>query len=112
MTEQDPAQLAADLAAARAELGLLRARTDPRTKVWTSTELGNMDHADYVEHEREIMHALREGRVVRDDLPAPADPADAWVEAQRSAAVDQFEADQTAHEARLDQNRRTGNGWR
>jgi len=70
----DPATLRAERDAALAELASLKAQADPRTKVWTSTEIGNLTQAEYLSVQDELHRALREGRVRRDDVPAPRDP--------------------------------------
>jgi hypothetical protein len=65
--------LRAEIDALRAENEALRAQSDPARRVWTASELGSMGHEEYVAHEREVLAALREGRVRRDDAPR-ADP--------------------------------------
>ena len=71
--------LKAEIDALRAENEALRAQNDPARRVWTASEIAAMDHETYVAHERDVLAALREGRVRRDDVPR-ADPG--WVPAR------------------------------
>jgi len=76
---EDTEALRVQLAAVTAERDALRARCDPARRVWTTSEISGMDHETYVAHERDVLAALREGRVRRDDAPR-ADPD--WVPAR------------------------------
>jgi hypothetical protein len=53
-----------------AENDALRAQIDPAKRTWTASEISAMDHRTYLDHEREVLAALREGRVRRDDAAA------------------------------------------
>jgi hypothetical protein len=44
----DTEALRAELGALRAERDAMRAQADPATRVWGASELGSMDHADYM----------------------------------------------------------------
>ncbi len=70
--------LKAEIEALRAENAALKAQNDPAKRVWTASEISAMDHQAYLDHERDVLAALREGRVRRDDvLPTAPGPADA-----------------------------------
>lgn len=62
----DSAALRARLAAVTAERDALLAQSDPARRVWTTGEIAGMDHEAFLAHEREVLAALREGRIVRD----------------------------------------------
>lgn len=65
----DSAALRARLAAVTAERDALLAQRDPARRVWTTGEISGMGHEAYLANEREVLAALREERVRRDDAP-------------------------------------------
>lgn len=69
---EDAETLRAQLAAVTAERDALKAQADPARRVWTTREISGMDHQTYLSYEREVLAALREGRVRRDDAPQAA----------------------------------------
>jgi hypothetical protein len=68
----DAEAMRARIAALEAENDRLREQVDPTTRTWTVAEISAMDHEEYAANERQILAALREGRVCRDDA-GPAD---------------------------------------
>jgi hypothetical protein len=103
----DPAAVIAENARLRAELEAMRAQADPARRMYRASEIG--DHDFYRANEAEILRALRDGRVVRDDVPAPADD----LQARLRRAAEDAAADEIVAEAdRRDADRRArGGGW-
>lgn len=62
----DREAMRARIAELETENDRLRAQIDASTRTWTVAEISAMDREAYLEHEREVLAALREGRVRHD----------------------------------------------